>query len=170
MKLPLRIVQTEREKNLDNNRRMEHETGKKPGNEQEQAMHLFNRPVSRRTVLRTGTGLLVAAAGAGAFFDLHRGAVFATPPGPGNGTPSAVIQWNNAALQAIRDVNPGPTIASRALAIMHTCMYDAWATYDPKANPTRPNGIRRQKAPKDVTQAVSYAAYRALLDLFPSDA
>ncbi len=131
-------------------------------------MPLFNRPVSRRTVLRTGTGLLVAAAGTGTFLELHRGAVFAKPPG--NGSPSAVIQWNNAALQAIRDVNPGPTIASRALAIMHTCMYDAWATYDPKANPTRPNGIPQQKAPKDVTQAVSYAAYRALMDLFPSDA
>ncbi len=84
-------------------------------------------------------------------------------------TPNAAIQWNNAALQAIRDTNPGPTIASRALAIMHTCMYDAWATYDPAANPTRPNGIRRQKAPKDVTQAVSYAAYTALMDLFPTE-
>ena len=133
--------------------------------------------VSRRTVVRTGgTGLLVVAAGAGALFELHRGSTFAAkpppppPPTPGSGTPNAVLQWNNAALQAIRDVSPGPTIGSRALAIMHTCMFDAWATYDPKAVPTRPNGIRRQKAPKDVTMAVSYAAYNALMDLFPTDA
>jgi hypothetical protein len=49
-------------------------------------------------------------------------------------------------------------------------MYDAWATYDKNAVPTRPNGIKRQKLPKDVTPAVSYAAYRAMMDLFPSEA
>ena len=81
-----------------------------------------------------------------------------------------MIQFNNSALQAIRDLSPGPTIGSRALAIVHTCMFDAWATYDKNAVPTRPNGIPRQKTKTDATQAVSYAAYRALMDLFPSDA
>ena len=81
-----------------------------------------------------------------------------------------MIQWNNAALQAIGDTTPGPTIGARALAIMHTCMYDAWATYDKNAVPTQSNGIPRQKTKAYATQAVSYAAYRALLDLFPSDA
>jgi len=126
--------------------------------------------ISRRTVLRTGTGLLVVGAGAGMFFEQHRSSTFAAKPPPSSGTPNAAVQWDNAGLQAIRDVSPGPTIGSRALAIMHTCMYDAWATYDKNAVPTRPNGIPRQKSPKDVTEAVSYAAYRALMDLFPSDA
>ncbi|MBA2396926.1 MAG: phosphoesterase, partial [Ktedonobacteraceae bacterium] len=133
----------------------------------------FSRPMSRRAALHTGTGLLVVAAGVGTFLELQRGPSFAAnlaKPTPGTVTPNAAIQWNNAALQAIRDVSPGPTIGSRALAIMHTCMYDAWATYSSTAVPTRPNGIPRQKAPKDVTQAVSYAAFRALMDLFPSDA
>ncbi|MDQ2904878.1 MAG: vanadium-dependent haloperoxidase [Chloroflexota bacterium] len=128
----------------------------------------FKMSLSRRTVLRTGAGLVVVGAGVGAFFGLQRGTSFAG--GGGTITPNVAIQWNNAALQAIRDVSPGPTIGSRALAIMHTCMYDAWATYDPHAVPTRPNGIRRQKAPKDVSQAVSYAAYRAMMDLYPTEA
>ncbi len=137
----------------------------------------MTKHVSRRTIVRTGgAGLLVAVAGAGALFELHRGSTFAAkpppppPPTPGSTMPNAAIQWNNAALQAIRDVSPGPTIGSRALAIMHTCMFDAWATYDKNAVPTRPNGIPRQKTKSDATQAVSYAAYRALMDLFPSDA
>src|SRR5690348_16573567 len=136
--------------------------------EQAQLTASFRKPVSRRTLLKTGAGLAVTGAGAGALFGLHTGTgtTFAKPPGS---TPNAAIQWNNAALQAIRDTNPGPTIASRALAIMHTCMYDAWTTYTQISNPTRPNGIRRQKAPKDVTQAVSYAAYTAMMDLFPSE-
>lgn len=136
--------------------------------EQAQLATSLRKPVSRRTLLKTGAGLALTGAGAVALFGFHAetGTTFAKPPGT---TANAAIQWNNAALQAIRDANPGPTIASRALAIMHTCMYDAWATYDPIANPTRPNGIHRQKAPKDVTQAVSYAAYRAMMDLFPSE-
>ena len=133
----------------------------------------FAGPSSRRLVLKTGLGLAVVASGVGAWLDFQRGSAFAAPPPPpahGTPTPNAAIQWNNAALQAIRDVSPGPTIGSRALAIMHTCMYDAWATYDKSALPTRPNGIPRQKTPKDVTQAVSYAAYRAMMDLFPTEA
>jgi len=125
--------------------------------------------LSRRRVLQTGAGVLVVATGAGAFLNLHRIPSIAASASP-SPTPNAVIQWNNAALDAIRVISPGPTIASRALAIMHTCMYDAWAAYDPHANPTRPNGILRQKQQKDVTQAVSYAAYRAMMDLFPSQA
>ena len=139
----------------------------------------LRKPVSRRMVLKTGAGLAVVATGASTLFEIQRGASFAKKPPNPTPTPSvtppvsgsnAALQWNNAALQAIRDVSPGPTIASRALAIMHTCMYDAWATYDTNANPTRPNGIPRQKGVKDATQAVSYAAYNALMDLFPSDA
>ena len=53
-------------------------------------------------------------------------------------------------------------------------MYDAWASYDPVAVPTRPNGIPRHFGQSNnglgsKNQAVSYAAYRALADLFPSD-
>ncbi|MDQ3261317.1 MAG: hypothetical protein M3Q00_11155, partial [Pseudomonadota bacterium] len=50
---------------------------------------------------------------------------------------SVVIDWDNAALQAIRTTKPGPPIVARAMAIVHTGMYDAWAAYDPVAVGTR---------------------------------
>jgi hypothetical protein len=40
---------------------------------------------------------------------------------------SAVLQWNSAALEAIRRSTLGPPAVARALAIVHTCIYDAWA-------------------------------------------
>jgi len=139
----------------------------------------FGQPLSRRTMLRGGAGILgVLALDAGALMALPGGSALAVGPSANAGSASSsgdvVIQWNNAALQAIRDVNPGPTVAARALAIMHTAMYDAWAAFDTVAVPTRPNGIPRHPGAgnglDNKNQAVSYAAYRAMLDLFPSDA
>jgi hypothetical protein len=88
--------------------------------------------------------------------------------------PTVVARWNSAALQAIRDLRPGPPMAARALAIMHTCMYDAWTAFDPAALPTRSNGVPKVHAAEDRTdankrEAVSFAAYRALLNLYPAD-
>jgi hypothetical protein len=82
-----------------------------------------------------------------------------------------VIQWNNAALAAVRATVPGPTVTSRALAIMHTAMYDAWSVYEPAAVPTRPNGIPKKSNGNGLggkIHSMNYAAYRALVDLFPS--
>jgi hypothetical protein len=42
---------------------------------------------------------------------------------------SLVLRWNAAALQCIRESRLGPPIVSRALAVAHTCIYDAWAAY-----------------------------------------
>ncbi len=130
--------------------------------------------VGRRAVLQTGLGLAVLTTGIGTFFELEKG--FAYAEGTVATAPSStnvVIQWNNAALQAIRTTNPGPTVASRALAIMHTCMYDAWTPYDSNAVPTQPNnGISKKSivVNSDMTNSISYAAYRALMDLFPTQA
>lgn len=86
---------------------------------------------------------------------------------------NAAILWNNAALQEIRYFHPGPTINSRALAIVHTCMYDAWAEFDAKAVPTALAGKLRRPAAERTEQnkrkAVSFAAYRCLSDLYPTD-
>ena len=95
--------------------------------------------VSRRVVLKTGLGLVVLSTGIGTYFGLEKAFTHAAPSNT-----DVVIQWNNAALQAIRNVNPGPTIASRALAITHTCMYDAWTPYDANAVPTQPTGIPKK--------------------------
>src|SRR5215203_2827975 len=48
-----------------------------------------------------------------------------------------VLQWDEVTLQAIRDTRPPPPAAARALAIVHTAIYDAWAAYDSVAVDTR---------------------------------
>lgn len=87
--------------------------------------------------------------------------------------PNLAIQWNQAALQGVRESKLGPPMVSRALAIMHTCMYDAWAAYDPRALGTQLGGMLRQpeaaRTPANRAEAISFAAFRALADLFPQD-
>src|SRR4029077_5960088 len=48
-------------------------------------------------------------------------------------TPNIVIQWNQAALQGVRNSKLGPPMVARALAMVHTCIYDAWSAYDKDA-------------------------------------
>ena len=90
-----------------------------------------------------------------------------------NAAPNVVIQWNNAALQGDRDSTVGPPMIARALAITHTCMYDAWAAYDAKAVGTQLGGALRrprvERTEANKQKAISFAAYRALIDLFPFD-
>jgi hypothetical protein len=63
-------------------------------------------------------------------------------------------------------------MVSRALAIAHTCMYEAWAAYDRKAVGTVLGASLRRPARErtlaNKTEAVSYAAYRAAVDLYPA--
>ena len=87
--------------------------------------------------------------------------------------PTLVVQWNNAALQGDRDSSFGPPMIARALAIVHTCMYDAWAPYDAKAVGTRLGGtLRRPASERTVAnkqEAISFGAFRVLVYLFPFD-
>lgn len=84
-----------------------------------------------------------------------------------------VVQWNDITLTGIRDTHPGPPIVARMLAVVDTCMYDAWTAYDPVAVPTRLSAVAKRPAGEatdaNKTKAVSYAAYRAMVDLFPTD-
>jgi uncharacterized protein DUF6851/vanadium-dependent haloperoxidase-like protein len=88
--------------------------------------------------------------------------------------PNVVIRWNNAALQGVRDAKLGAPAVARALAIVHTCMYDAWSAYDDRAVGTQLHGaLRRPQSERTIAnqqQAISYAAYRALVDVMPVDA
>jgi hypothetical protein len=72
-----------------------------------------------------------------------------------------VLIWNQETLRSIRELPPAPTVAARALAIVHTAIYDAWAAYDsvavgtrlgaklrqPEAERTRPTRTRRSASP-----------------------
>lgn len=95
-----------------------------------------------------------------------------TNAGP-NPSPNTVIHWNSAALQGLRDAKLGAPMASRALAIIHTCMYDAWTAYDERAAGTQLQGALRrppaERTPANKERAISYAAFRALSDVLPVD-
>src|SRR5229473_1651414 len=86
---------------------------------------------------------------------------------------NVVVRWDAAALQGVRDSRIGPPMVARALAIVHTCIFDAWATYDKKALGTRlGDELRRPKRERTLAnknEAISFAAYRALVDLFALD-
>lgn len=83
-----------------------------------------------------------------------------------------VTDWNDEALEAIRVTHPGPPMVARMLAITNTAMYDAWAAYDNKANGTQLGGELRRPASERTDanrrKAMSFAAYRVLVDLFPT--
>jgi len=83
-----------------------------------------------------------------------------------------VVTWNQAVLQGVRDSKLGPPMVARALAIVHTCIFDAWAAYDPRAEGTRLGAtLRRPRAERteaNNAKALSFAAYRAAVDLFPA--
>jgi len=83
-----------------------------------------------------------------------------------------LLLWNSAALQGAYELNVAEPIVPRALAIVHTCMYDAWAAYDGRAVGTQLAGaLRRPAAERTLAnkeKAISYAAYRALVDVLPA--
>ena len=82
----------------------------------------------------------------------------------------AVILWNNAAIEAARDNNSGSLVMLRALAVMHTAMFDALAQYDAGSHPTIGAAVRppENDCTTENKKAISYAAHRVLADLFPS--
>jgi hypothetical protein len=92
---------------------------------------------------------------------------------PPRETDNAILKWDEELLQTIRSypADTGPTVTSRALGVLHTATYDAWAAYDATAVPTMDNGNARvtdpsQRTDTNKTKAISWAAYRVLRDLF----
>ena len=93
------------------------------------------------------------------------------PPRANPRADSVVVLWNQGLLQGVRESKLGPPMVSRALAIAHTCAYDAWAAYDRVAVGTELGAALRQP-PRERTlankkKAISFAIYRAATDLFP---
>ena len=92
--------------------------------------------------------------------------------------PTAAYRWLDVLLVASgRDAqrnSPRPTVLSRTMAVVLTSMYDAWAAYDAVAVSTRTGGrLRRPKAERtqaNEEKAIGFAAYRALLFVYPEDA
>jgi hypothetical protein len=86
---------------------------------------------------------------------------------------NVILKWNEMLLETVRRHPPqtGPTVVARALGILHTATYDAWAAYDGVAKGTRLGSTLRRPAsertPENKSKAISYAAFRILTDLFP---
>jgi Domain of unknown function (DUF6851)/VCPO second helical-bundle domain len=115
------------------------------------------------------------AAGAGGALLLLPGvpgaALAARPPWAAQPGDSVVIKWNESFLQGVRESKLGPPMVARALAIAHTCIYDAWAAYEHTAVGTLlGDSLRRPARERTLAnreRAISFAAYRAAVDLFP---
>jgi len=138
---------------------------------------LWQAPLQSRTSRRRMLQVTLGAAGAlwaGGLIAYVERAPAARAEDDEDHAPTVVVRWNAAALAALAALaaaHAGPTVGARALAIVHTCMYDAWAAYQPKALGTQLGDTLRAQTHHrhaNETKAVSYAAYRALLDLFPA--
>ncbi len=88
-------------------------------------------------------------------------------------TPSLSAQWDEVTQEAIAATDLGPTVASRALGMVHTAIYDAWSAYDETAISTQLDDQLQQPASQitdeNKSEAMSFAAFRVLDDLFASE-
>jgi hypothetical protein len=89
--------------------------------------------------------------------------------GPLEKRPAGTVSgWNALALRLIGAARP-----ARALAILHTCMYNAWAAYDGDARQTTLGvAVRLPRAEREAasrTAAMSHAARSVLIELFPEN-
>ena len=85
-----------------------------------------------------------------------------------------ILYWNDVSLEANRvshtngkGEQTGPTLSSRALAIVHLAMYDAFAGVSKKLTPYLP-GLPAPVAGASVDAAIAAAAHATLSKLFPS--
>jgi PAP2 superfamily len=92
-------------------------------------------------------------------------------------SPSEVARWVDVYLDVtaaeVTRNGARPTIISRATYIVIASMFQAWAAYDAKAvGPVLGQQFRRprpERTDANRNAAISYAAYRAMLSLYPSD-
>lgn len=77
------------------------------------------------------------------------------------------LYWNRLACDAVYYAKLPPTRAARALAMVHTAMYDAWSAYSGGDEASTTTGHRLKQSDEKCTSqnrkiALSYAAYRVL--------
>lgn len=77
-----------------------------------------------------------------------------------------VTHWNQQALNVIRTTSMNPPMASRALAITHTAIFDAVNAVDQTHNPYHFTGTVNPNCSREA--AVAQAAYRTLAAAFPT--
>jgi hypothetical protein len=93
------------------------------------------------------------------------------------GEKNLAYQWGKISLECTandtENFKPRPTITSRILALTWTAVFDAWSRYDDHAIPLYLTSTERRPASERTTKnkevAISYAAYRTLLEYYFSD-
>jgi len=117
--------------------------------------------------------LLLLSVAAPAMADDDPDTVFPLNGFPPSSSDNVALQWNEEALQCVREVRERPPVVSRALFLLHAAMYDAWASYDSTAVPMeRPSDWARrpssERTAANKSLAASHAAHLALSDVFPA--
>lgn len=93
------------------------------------------------------------------------------------GENNVAYKWGKVALDATANdtewFKPRPTISSRFLGLIFTSIFDAWSRFDDKAIPVYLEQVDRVQEPDRTLEnkeiAISYAAYRAMMEYYYSD-
>lgn len=93
------------------------------------------------------------------------------------GKDNLAYKWGEIAMSCTADdtekFKPRPTVTSRYLGLIWTAVFDAWSRYDEKAKPVYLKKIARrprsEHSLKNKETAISYAAYRTMMEYFASD-
>jgi hypothetical protein len=93
------------------------------------------------------------------------------------GNENLAYKWGKIALEATASntelFKPRPTVTSRFLALVWTAVFDAWSRYDSLAVPVYLKNVERrpekERSLKNKEIAISYAAYRTLMEYYFHD-
>ncbi|MBV8602530.1 MAG: vanadium-dependent haloperoxidase [Candidatus Eremiobacteraeota bacterium] len=127
-------------------------------------------PGGAAAVLLASSLLLAGCGGGGGTSSSALPPTTSNPPAA-PGAETLVMQWDDQLFTAIRADKPAPTVVARSLGVLHEAMYEAWTAYDSTAVGEQVgNALRRPSSEAtyaNKAKAISYAAYRAAVDLFP---
>jgi PAP2 superfamily len=92
-----------------------------------------------------------------------------SPPNSNDPQKSTTLQWNEEILAIVKLNMMTPPVSARAMAMVNTAAYDAWAPYHGKAVASLPGGANRVVASNETDKSISinYAIYRVAVDVLP---
>ena len=93
------------------------------------------------------------------------------------GQHNLAYKWGQVSLVATANntemFRPRPTVTSRILALIWTAVFDAWSRYDSIANPVYLKTVEKrpekERSLKNKETAISYAAYRTMMEYYSHD-
>jgi len=93
------------------------------------------------------------------------------------GEQNLAYKWGEITMTATADnteqFSPRPTVTSRFLGLIWTAVFDAWSRYDSVAVPVFLKNVDRRPIPErtlaNKEKAISYAAYKAMMEYYSTD-